>query len=464
MKEMTDAEVTGLLEVHHEYFDSQVTKNVAFRIDQLKKLKVGMLKYEQAMMDALKSDLGKHPVESYATEIGFVYRSITDTIRHIKKWAKPVRVKTPIFLMPSRSHTLYEPYGTVLIMGPYNYPLQLMLEPLVGVIAAGNCAVLKPSEIAPQVSRVVAEMIDNTFDRNYISCIEGTVETNTLLINAKFDYIFFTGSAGVGRIVKEAAAKNLVPSTLELGGKSPVIVDESANIKETARRIMWGKTLNAGQTCVAPDYVLVHDSVKNELICEMKNCLQLYYGNDIKYNNSYGRIINESHFDRITTMMEKDKAGIVFGGKSDRSEKFIEPTLIEISSWNAATMKEEIFGPVLPLIAYEDLDSAIQNIKKLPKPLALYLFTTRMNVERKVISEISSGGVCINDVISHVANSNLPFGGVGNAGMGSYHGKQSFITFSHCKSILKKPHNINNTLAYPSYTEKKMTIIKKFLK
>ena len=421
-------------------------------------------RYEDEIFEALHLDLRKNKVESYATEVGFVYNSIEEAMKNLKRWAKPTKVKTPIFLMPAKSFIISEPYGTVLIIGPYNYPFQLIVEPLVGVIAAGNCAVIKPSEMAPNVAKVILKIVGEAFDESYICAVEGAIDTNTALINSKFDYIFFTGSTAVGRIVMEAAAKNLVPVTLELGGKSPVIVDKSANIRSAADKIIWGKTVNAGQTCVAPDYVMVHESIKNELIKEMKRSINDFYGDDIKVSESLGRIINERHFNRLRNILESDKEGLIYGGEYDEEEKYIAPSIIQVKDWNAACMKEEIFGPILPIMEYSDLNEVVNAINKQPKPLALYLFTSDKRVEKKVLNEISSGGVSINDTILHLANSNLPFGGVGNAGMGAYHGEESFRTFSHRKSVLKKSRVLNTTLMYPPYSDKKLMVIKRFLK
>lgn len=466
INELTVNDVKSILDKQSKYFDSQATKDIDFRIKQLNRLKDAMNKYEDKLNEALYIDLGKHKNESYMTEIGFVYHSISHMIKNIKKWAKPERKKTPFYLMPSKSFVISEPYGSVLIIGPYNYPVQLLLEPLAGAIAAGNTAVLKPSELSPNVSKVMKEMIEDTFEEDYIACVEGGVETNTSLINSPFDYIFFTGSPKVGSIVMEAAAKNLVPVTLELGGKSPVIVDESADIKEAARRIIWGKTLNAGQTCVAPDYLMVNKRVKDELINEMKNALHEYFGDSIEESSSFGRIINDRHFNRIKGLIERDREGIVFGGSYNEEKRYIEPTIIEVSSFESATMSEEIFGPVLPVLTYENLDDAIKEIKRLSKPLALYLFTKKKDVEQKVLGKISSGGVCINDTIMHLANNNIPFGGVGNSGIGSYHGKETFKTFSHRRSVLKKSSGFGfaGSILYPSYTEKQLNLVKKIFK
>ena len=464
IKEFSIEDVESILQKQKKYFESQVTKNLDFRINMLKRLKGGIKIYEGEILKSLKTDLGKHENEAYMSEVGFVYASINHMIKNLKKWAKPQKRPAPFYLMPSKSYIVNEPYGSVLIIGPYNYPFQLLIEPLIGAIAAGNTAVLKPSEMAPNVSKVVRKIIEDIFNQEYIACIEGGIETNISLLKSKFDYIFFTGSANVGKIVMKEAAENLIPVTLELGGKSPVIIDASANIKEAARRIIWGKTMNAGQTCVAPDYVLVDKSVKDELIKYMIDTLKEFFGDDIEQSDSFGRIINDRHFRRIKNMIEKDKEGIVFGGHFNEEKKYIEPTLIEISSLEAATMQEEIFGPVLPIMTYENLDSVIKIIRNNPKPLALYLFTTDRNIERKVLNEVSSGNACINDTITHLVNPYIPFGGVGNSGIGSYHGKDSFETFSHRKGILKKPAGMGNSLLYPAFTENQLKIIKKIFK
>lgn len=462
--ELTPGDVEKILEYQRNYFNTNITKNTEFRIKQLRNLKKGIKKHENEIFEALHKDLRKHKNEAYITEIGFVYASISYMIKNLAKWAKPEKRHTPLYLLPSRSYVQSEPYGTVLILGAYNYPVQLLLEPLIGAIAAGNTAVVKTSEIAVNTSEAIKNMIEDTFESCYITCVEGTLETSTSLINSKFDYIFFTGSPAVGKIVMEAAAKNLVPVTLELGGKSPAIVDESANIKEAARRIIWGKMLNAGQTCVAPDYVLVHESVEEELLLQMKKAVKRYYGKNVEKSSDYGCIINEKQFNRILGLMEQERDYIVFGGHSNAETRYIEPTVLRTDQWNVPIMEEEIFGPVLPVIKYTDLDTALKKIKELPKPLALYLFTRKRKVERRVLRDVSSGNACINDTIMHIANHWLPFGGVGGAGMGSYHGQQSFVAFSHKKGVLKKSARFNNTLVYPPFSENKLWIVKKFLK
>ncbi|WP_340398446.1 aldehyde dehydrogenase [Paenibacillus sp. FSL H8-0079] len=463
IQEVTRQEVEEILEQQRQFFRSGATRSAEARIARLTQLKQAIQKYESRLTEALYQDLGKSEFESYTTEIGFMMDSITHTIRKVKKWVKPVKVKTQMALLGSKSVIIPEPYGAVLIIGPFNYPFQLLIEPLVGAIAAGNTAVLKASENTPAVSAVVREMIATVFETAYVQVLDGAKDTTTALINAPFDYIFFTGSVPVGKIVMEAAAKNLVPVTLELGGKSPVIVDEQADIKVAAERIIWGKLLNTGQTCIAPDYLLVHERVKEQLVTEMKTAIVSFFGSDIQHNKDYGRIVNKGHFKRLTTLIERDQAKVIYGGASDEEDRFIEPTLIDAESWDAATMEDEIFGPILPIISYRNLDEAIVEIVKRPKPLALYLFTSDTQVQDKVLREVSFGGGCINDTITHVANPRLPFGGVGHSGVGSYHGQYSFETFSHLKSVLKKSTKLNLPILYPPYTNK-LKLIKRLLK
>lgn len=463
IREMTSSEVEGILELQQQFFRSGSTRSPEARIERLIWLKDAIRKYEKPLTEALYQDLGKSEFESYTTEIGFMLDSISHTIRNVKRWAKPKKVKTQLALIGSKSYIIPEPYGSVLIIGPFNYPFQLLIEPLVGAVAAGNTAVLKASELTPAVSAVVRDIITSVFEPGYVQVVEGAKDTTTALIHAPFDYMFFTGSVPVGKIVMEAAAKNLIPVTLELGGKSPVIVDEYADLKVAAQRIMWGKLLNTGQTCIAPDYLLVHERVKQTLIEEMKAAVHSFYGSDIRHNRDYGRIVNEAHFQRLSHMIERDKAHLIYGGQTDEAERFISPTLLDVESWEAASMEDEIFGPILPIISYHDIDEAIAGILKRPKPLALYLFTSDKQVQEKVMQEVSFGGGCINDTITHVANPRLPFGGVGNSGIGGYHGRYSFETFSHMKSILRKSTRLNLPILYPPYAGKLQTI-KRLLK
>ncbi|MFT8321866.1 MAG: aldehyde dehydrogenase [Bacillus sp. (in: firmicutes)] len=461
--ETNPIDVEQLISEHQQFFEKTQTLSVDFRILQLKKLKAGIEQYEQEIVNALQKDLGKHAFESYTYEVGFVLRSIRHAIKNVKKWAKRKKVKSPVALFPSKSYLQYEPFGTVLIIGPFNYPFQLVMEPLIGAIAAGNCVVVKHSELVPTVSAVLTKMIQSTFDKHYIRSVEGGAAINIALIHGSFDYIFFTGSVSIGKRVMEAAAKKLIPVTLELGGKSPVFVDEHANIPLAAQRIIWGKTVNAGQTCIAPDYLVVHESIKEQLVQEMKKALQAFYGTTIESSKDFGRIVNDQHFKRLQQMMEQEQKKIIAGGKSNRKTRYIEPTLLN-ATWNSPSMAEEIFGPILPIITYVDLDAAIQSVKKLSKPLALYIFTTNREIEQNILGNISSGGVCINDTITHAANPNLPFGGVGSSGMGMYHGIYSFLTFSHKRSVYKKNDKWNMPFLFPPYTKKKERLIRKVLK
>ena len=422
-------------------------------------------KNETVLEEALKKDLGKSAFESYATEIGFVLADIRYTIQNLQKWSAPKRVRTPLYLFPGKSKIQKEPYGSVLILGPYNYPVQLLAEPLVGAIAAGNCAVLKPSELTPHVSEAMYQIVHSTFKEEYIACVEGGVEVNQELLSQKFDYIFFTGSERVGRIVMKAAAENLTPVTLELGGKSPVIIEKTANIKEAARRIAWGKLMNAGQTCVAPDYVLVDESRKQQFLTEMKTAFSHLYGKEIKKNPDFGRIVNERHMERLQKILEQDAKYLFCGGRADTLQRYIEPAILDLGKdQNAASMQEELFGPILPVLSYHKLEDAVRFVNKRAKPLALYLFTKKRSAEKFVLERVSSGGVCVNDTISHLINPDLPFGGVGASGMGQYHGKYSFDTFTHEKSVFYKPADWNLPVCYPPFTKGKMNLVKFFLK
>lgn len=454
-----------LTEAQKQFFETGRTRDLAFRICQLQLLADAMRKNETVLEEALKKDLGKSAFESYATEIGFVLADIRYTIQNLQKWSAPKRVRTPLYLFPGKSKIQKEPYGSVLILGPYNYPVQLLAEPLIGAIAAGNCAVLKPSELTPHVSKAMYQIVHSTFKEEYIACVEGGVEVNQELLSQKFDYIFFTGSERVGRIVMKAAAENLTPVTLELGGKSPVIIEKTANIKEAARRIAWGKLMNAGQTCVAPDYVLVDESRKQQFLTEMKNAFFHLYGKGIKKNPHFGRIVNERHMERLQKILEQDAKYLFCGGEADALQRYIEPAILDLGKdQNAASMQEELFGPILPVLSYHKLEDAVRFVNKRAKPLALYLFTKKRSAERFVLERVSSGGVCVNDTISHLINPDLPFGGVGASGMGQYHGKYSFDTFTHEKSVFYKPADWNLPVCYPPFTKGKMNLVKFFLK
>ncbi|HDF6642879.1 TPA: aldehyde dehydrogenase [Staphylococcus aureus] len=445
------------------FFNTQQTKDISFRKEQLKKLSKAIKSYESDILEALYTDLGKNKVEAYATEIGITLKSIKNARKELKNWTKTKNVDTPLYLFPTKSYIKKEPYGTVLIIAPFNYPFQLVFEPLIGAIAAGNTAIIKPSELTPNVARVIKRLINETFDANYIEVIEGGIEETQTLIHLPFDYVFFTGSENVGKIVYQAASENLVPVTLEMGGKSPVIVDETANIKVASERICFGKFANAGQTCVAPDYILVHESVKDDLITALSKTLREFYGQNIQQSPDYGRIVNLKHYHRLTSLLNSEQMNIVFGGHSDEDERYIEPTLLDHVTSDSAIMQEEIFGPILPILTYQSLDEAIAFIHQRPKPLSLYLFSEDENATQRVINELSFGGGAINDTLMHLANPKLPFGGVGASGMGRYHGKYSFDTFTHEKSYIFKSTRLESGVHLPPY-KGKFKYIKAFFK
>ncbi|GGF97139.1 aldehyde dehydrogenase [Paenibacillus albidus] len=454
MTQLTSPDVDHMLREHKQFMESGTAASAAFRIRQLQNLKESIRRHEQRIIAALHEDLHKSEFEAYATEIGITLKSISHTIKHLRKWMKPLKSGSPLHLFPSKNYVIHEPYGTVLIIGPFNYPFQLLIEPLIGAMAAGNSAVLKPSENTPAVSAVIEAIIQETFEPQYIRVVQGEKEVTQLLIHARFDYIFFTGSVPVGKIVMEAAARNLVPVTLELGGKSPVIVDKSADLEMAAKRITWGKLINAGQTCIAPDYVLVHRDIAAELIVRLKQNILGFYGTDARQSPDYGRIINERQLHRLADILTRDGEKIIAGGKVCQEERYLEPTLLYPSTWADAAMEDEIFGPILPILEYGELDEAIRSINERPKPLALYLFTQDQLVEQEVLDRISFGGGCINDTISHVSSTGLPFGGVGNSGIGAYHGKHSFSLFSHRKSIVKRSTRFDLGIVYPPYGDK----------
>ena len=463
MKSAMNGQIQEILQRHKQFFDTGRTRDLAHRIEQLQLLKHAIRRFEPDITQAMYRDLRKNETETYLTEILIVLRSIDHTVKHLRKWAKPQKVRTPLPLQPSSSEIRYEPYGTVLIIGPFNYPFQLVIEPLIGALAAGNCAIVKPSESTPNVAAVIEQLIANTFPSELVSVVQGERETTSELIHAPVDYIFFTGSTAVGRIVMEAAAKRLVPVTLELGGKSPVIVDESAKLDIAAKRIVWGKLINTGQTCIAPDYLLVHHSVKNELLDRMKQAIRAFYGEVPQESPDYGRIVNERQFDRLEAVLTSDAEQIVFGGQTDRNDLYIEPTLLDNVTLNHASMQEELFGPILPILTYHQLEEAFSIVEHHPKPLALYLFSENEQHVERVINGVRFGGGCINDTIMHVASHHLPFGGVGPSGVGAYHGRHSFELFSHRKSLLKKSSRLEPGLAFPPYGNK-LEKLKKFLK
>lgn len=445
------------------FFNTHKTKNLKFRKQQLKLLSKNIKNHENELLDALYKDLGKSKVEAYATEIGMLLKSIKLMRKELKNWSKTKQTDTPLYLFPTKSYIKKEPYGTVLIIGPFNYPVQLVFEPLIGAIAAGNTAIVKPSELTHHVAIVIKDIIEDTFDEAYVSVVEGGIEETQTLLSLPFDYMFFTGSEKVGKIVYEAAARKLIPVTLELGGKSPVIVDDTANIKVASERISFGKFTNAGQTCVAPDYILVQRKVKNDLIKALKKTITEFYGENIEKSPDFGRIVNQKHFNRLNDLIQIHKDNVVFGGNSSKEDLYIEPTLLDNITNDNKIMKEEIFGPILPIITYDNFDEVLEIIQSKSKPLSLYLFSEDENMTHRVVEELSFGGGAINDTLMHLANPNLPFGGVGSSGIGQYHGKYSFDTFSHMKSYTFKSTRLESSLFFPPY-KGKFKYIKTFFK
>jgi len=444
-------DIPRIIQEQKQYFLSGETKPLSFRIHQLTKLKQAIQKYEHEILFALKKDLNKSEKDAYMTEIGVLLEEISFMIKHAKSWVKPERVKTPVTHFGSKSVIYKEPYGTVLIIAPWNYPFQLAISPLIGAIIAGNTAVIKPSELTPTVSKLLKRIVDETFPPTYITVVEGAVETSQALLKENFDYIFFTGSVPVGRIVMEAAAQNLTPVTLELGGKSPVIVDESANLDLAARRIVWGKFLNAGQTCIAPDYLFVHEKVKQPLLDKMSDYIEKFYGKNPLENDDYTRIVSKRHFDRLVSFLSN--GSVVIGGTYNEETLTIAPTVLDHISWDDSVMEDEIFGPILPVLTFQQIDECIEAIRNRPKPLALYTFTANEAIQQRIIHETSFGGGAMNDTILHIATPYLPFGGVGNSGIGSYHGKKSFDTFTHHKSVLHQTTKFDLPVRYPDFKD-----------
>lgn len=437
-----------LLNKQKEYFATGVTRSYEFRIDELTKLKEMLDLHETEIYQALKNDLNKSPHEVFTTELGVVYAEVNFAIKYLIKWMDKEKVKTPTTHRGSSSYIYKEPYGATLIISPWNYPLQLTLAPLIGAIAAGNCAIVKPAPEAKETSQLIYDMINKTFDKEYVTVIQGEAEVSKQLTTLPFDYIFFTGSTPVGKDVMRQASEHLTPLTLELGGKSPVVVDEDVYVKKAAKRIIWGKFTNAGQTCVAPDYVLVHESKKNQLLRSMIRYIKRFYSKKPLDNKNYVKIVNEKHFNRLTSYLEDGT--VIYGGSYDESKLCIEPTLITDVPLDTACMQDEIFGPILPVLTYETMDEAVEIIESFDKPLALYYFGNNSDNEERIIHGLSFGGGCVNDTLFHLANPHLPFGGVGPSGTGSYHGKYSFDTFSHDKSILKQTNKFDLPFRYPN--------------
>ena len=453
-------DIHEIVESEKHFFRTGVTRGVDFRIDMLKKFRKAIIENDELISAALKADLNKQPFESYMCETGLLLEEINFHIKRLKKWSKTRRVKSGIGQLPGRSYVCPEPYGVVLIMAPWNYPVQLCLMPLVGAISAGNCAVVKPSAYAPESSRVISKLIESAFPTGFVTAVEGGRDANKALLDEPFDYIFFTGSVAVGKTVMEAAAKRLTPVTLELGGKSPIIVDETANLPLAARRIAFGKVLNAGQTCVAPDYLMIEKSVEAPFIEEYKKALVSFFPEGDM--SGMVRIINDKHFERVCNILD-NSGNVVIGGARDAETRFIEPAVLTDVPIDSPAMQQEIFGPVLPVLPYEKLDDCIDFIRSRPEPLALYIFSENKMNQEKVLNSCSFGGGCINDTVIHLASSHMSFGGVGESGMGSYHGKKSFDTFTHYRSVLKQG-KLDVKLRYFPYKSGKEKIIRMILK
>jgi len=434
------------------FFNTGKTKSIKFRIEALKMLREAIRIHEQDIYKALMSDLGKSKFESYATEIGFVLDEIRYHIKNLKKWTEPQYSISPLTNFPASSYLVHEPLGTVLIIAPWNYPFQLMIAPLVGAISAGNTAILKPSEISSNTSALLEKIINNTFDSDYIKVIEGDASISQSLLKLKFDHIFFTGSPRVGKIIMQEAANQMIPVTLELGGKSPCIVDKDVNLKLAAKRIVWGKLINAGQTCIAPDYIIADSSIKELLIKELKKVIIRFYGIDAYHKPDYPRIITNANVERLASLTKGST--IVYGGKYNVEEKYFEPTIIDNVTLDMPVMQQEIFGPIFPVLTYNNLDEAIKIVNDQPKPLAMYFFSNCKNKQKKIIEETTAGGVTINDTIMHIASNKLPFGGVGNSGTGKYHGKYSFDTFSNKKPVVYKHTWLDIPIRYAPFGNK----------
>lgn len=450
-----------LIKEQRAFFNNRTTGDISFRKQSLTALQKAIRKYEKELSEALRKDLGKAPFESYMTEIGFILSEIRHTLKHLNKWAAAKRCKTPLFLFGSTSHTRPEPYGIVLILSPWNYPVQLLLAPLVGAIAAGNCAILKPSPRTVHTNHILGKLISETFPPQYIAFLETDNRQTDNLLKQHFDYIFYTGGVAFGKRIMMAAAKNLTPVTLELGGKSPCIVDNDAHIQIAARRIVWGKYLNCGQTCVAPDYIFVHREVKDKLITALQAEIERQYGKSPQESPDYPRIISQDRFYNLLLLLKQGH--IVAGGKYDDRDLYIAPTVISGILPENRIMSEEIFGPILPLLDFDDIDNVIDYVNNQEKPLALYYFGQNKKKARYVLQNTSSGGACINDVVTHVANTYLPFGGVGNSGTGAYHGKYSFDTFSHTRSIVQSTTRFNIGMKFAPYNGK-LKWLKKIMK
>ncbi len=453
-------EMKELVSLQREFFLTNVTKDIQFRKEQLTKLEHAIIQNQDKIYSALKEDLNKSEYESYLTEVSIVLNEIHYAKKNLKRWMKPHKVKTPITHFPAKSYTLLEPYGVALVLSPWNYPFQLALAPVVGAMAAGNCIVIKSSKNSAKTTAIITEIINQTFEPKYAHCVNNKHSYDEIL-KEKYDYIFFTGSERVGKIVMHAASEHVTPLSLELGGKSPCFVDKNADIELAAKRIIWGKLLNAGQTCVAPDYVLVDCEVKQQLVQQMVKQISGMYGKPLE-NENYPKIISKDHFERLQGLIERETNKI--GGKGDDKTLKIEPAIFTEASFESEIMKDEIFGPIIPILSYDNIDKVIHKVKERSKPLACYIFSQDETYIQKLLKEVSFGGGCVNDTVMHLANHNLPFGGVGSSGMGNYHGEYSIHTFSHEKSVLKNKNIFDIPLRYSPYTDKNLKLIKKVMK
>ena len=454
-------DISATVKKQREFFSTHRTKDIRFRMESLKKLREAILSYENRIYEALHADLRKSKFEAYETEFGLVLIELRTHIRNLVKWAKPKRSRSKIYNFFSSSYIYPDPYGVVLIIAPWNYPFKLLMDPLIGALSAGNCVALKPAAYSKNTSHVIAEMISEYFSPDHVSVFPGGREVNQELLNEPFDYLFFTGSPSLGKVVMEKAAKNLTPVTLELGGKNPCIVDSDADIDLAARRVAWGRFLNAGQTCVAPDYLFIQRDIKAHFLTHLKNYIIRFFGPDPFLSEDYARIINEQQFDRIAGYLQTGT--LYFGGQTNKEHKYISPTILTEVPPEAPVMQEEIFGPVVPVMEYEQLSEVIDFVNSRPKPLSLYFFSADRRKQKEIIDKISFGGGCINETIMHITNTYLPYGGVGNSGMGAYHGKNSFDTFTHYKSLVKKSNLIDITFRYAPY-EGKMNLLKKLIR
>ena len=451
-------DIQNSIQSQKEFFNSNATKEVSLRIETLKKLKRILKENEEKLYAAIYTDFKKSKFETYLTEISLIYNELNDAIKNLKHWSKQKRVRTNLANFPAKSYIIPEPLGTVLVISAWNYPYQIALIPAISAIAAGNTVVIKPSEIPNNTSKVLAELINSNFDSNHLTVIEGGVETTTELLQQKWDKIFFTGSTPVGRIVYKAAAENLTPVTLELGGKSPTFVFKDCDIRLTAKRIVWAKFLNAGQTCIAPDYLLVEKEIKEQLLVALKTEIELAFPISKEINKNYVQIVNDKNFSRLNKLIPTDK--IYHGGETNSENRSISPTLLHNINFEDSIMQDEIFGPLLPIISFENLDDVIRKVKEKEKPLALYIYSKNKKLINKILHEISFGGGAINESLVHLSNPNLPFGGVGASGIGSYHSKAGFDTFTHYKSILHKSFLFEPNIKYMPFTKLKSTILK----